>query len=354
MPVLQASGIADLVTTTLNNLGRLKFTDLATDYRNTIVLKRLMKKNKMTFDDGKAVSFNVMMDTNNSARFVGLAAQDVVNIESVMTTGSVDWRHITWNWGYEQREPVMNSGPSKIVDLIKTRRIAAFASAVVKFEQSFWRVPAATNTTDPLGVPYWIVKSNTAATVANNNGFNGTTPSGYSDVAGLSPTTFPRWANYATQYTSVDKTDFVRKLRRAHEYTGFMPIVDDIPTYDLGEDYGLYSNYAVVGALEELLEAQNENLGTDIASMDGKVVFRRTPMQAVQELDLDTTNPCYGIYWGEFGTMGLKGWWMKEFTQANVPGQHTVAATHTDCSFNWLCRNRRRQFVLATNTGVDY
>ncbi len=32
------------------------------------------------------------------------------------------------------------------------------------------------------------------------------------------------------------------------------------------------------------------------------------------------------------------------------PGQHTVSANHVDCSFNWITRNRRRHFVLATNT----
>ena len=350
MPTIQATDIADLVTTTLNELGELKFTDLMSDYQNTIALKRLMKKNKMTFDAGPEVQFNVITDHNDSARFVGLGESDIVDMPNVMTTGKIPWRHITWNWAIERREIAFNRSPRKIVDLTKTRRIAAFGSAILKFERHFWRVPAATNTTEPYGVPYYVVKSNTAATLANNDGFNGLVPAGYTTVANLNPTTYPRWANYADRYTGVTKDDFVRKLRRMANYTDFMPLVDEIPTYNTGNDYGYYTNYAVISALEEILEAQNENLGTDVASMDGKVLFNRVPVVFVKELDQDTTNPIYSLNWGELFTMGLRGEWMNETSLPIQPGQHTVSATFTDCSFNLLCRNRRRNGVLATDT----
>ena len=352
MASLQASDIGDLVTTTLNELGRLKFTDLMSDYQNTIALKRTMKKGKMTFDSGKAVSFNVITNHNDSARFVGLGATDVVDVPNVMTTGEVPWRHITWNWAIEGREEVMNASPAKIVDIVKTRRIAAFGSGIIKFEQRFWRTPSANDTTNPYGIPYWIVKSNTAVTT--NDGFNGNVPSGFTTVGGINPTTYPRWRNYATQYTAVTKDDLIRKLRRAMVYTDFMPLVDEIPTYNTGDDYAIYTNYNVLGTLEEILEDQNENLGNDIAPMDGRVLFRKTPVVWAKELDLDTTNPVYGVNWGEFKAMGLRGWWMKEYADDHVPGQHTVSATHTDSSFNWFCRNRRRNFVLATDTTLSY
>ena len=351
MPNLQANDIADLVAMSLNDLGRLKFTDLMSDYQNTVVLKRLMRKGKQTFDSGPNVAFNVITSTNGSARFVGLGAQDIVDIPDVMTTGVVPWRHSTWNWAHEQREPIMNSGASKIVDIIKTRRISAFGDGIKLLERAFWRAPPATGAgsdTEPYGVPYYIVKSNTATTT--NDGFNGSVPSGYTTVAGLNPTTYIRWRNYATQYTAVTKDDLIRKMRRAQTYTDFMPLVEEVPEYNSGNDYGIYTNYAVVGTMEELLEAQNDNLGKDIASMDGKTLFRGIPIVFVKELDLDTTNPVYGINWGEFGAMGLRGWWLKETVVGMVAGQHTVGAVHTDCTFNFLCRNRRRNWVLATDT----
>lgn len=349
MANLQAQQLADLITTTLNELGEMKFTDLMSDYQNTIVLKRTMKKNKMTFDAGPAVQFNVITDHNNSARFVGLGEEDRSSINNVMTTGVVPWRHVTWNWSVERREIAMNRTPRKIVDLAKTRRLAAFGSAIILMEQSAWRVPAVTDTLSPFGIPYWIVKSATDATTDTvRNGFNGTLPSGYTDVGGISPTTYPRWANYADIYTNISKDDLIRKWRRAAFYTDFAPLVDGMPVYNTGDDYGYYSNYPVVGRLEEILEAQNDNLGNDVASKDGQVVFRRVPVSAVIELDKDTTGPVYGINWGEFKTMGLRGEWMNETQIPIVSGQHTMSTTHTDCTFNWHCRNRRRNFVLAT------
>ncbi len=350
MASLQAADLADLVTTTLNELGELKFTDLMSDYQNTIALKRLMKKNKTTFEAGPAVQWNIITDTNDSARFVGLGEPDIVNIKNVMTTAVIPWRHITWNWAIERREIAMNRSPRKIVDLTKTRRISSFGSAIIRFESAYWQVPAATDTVTPFGIPYYVVKTSTAATAANSNGFNGDVPSGYTTVASLLTTTYPRWKNYGDAYVSISKDDLVRKMRRMAVYTDFMPLVDEIPVYNTGDDYGYYTNYAVVSGMEELLEAQNDDLGPDVASMDGKVLFRRVPITFVKFLDGDTTNPVYSLNWGELKTMVLRGEWMRETTMPIYPGQHTLSATFTDCTFNMLCRNRRRQGVIATAT----
>ena len=349
MPTLQSSGIADLVAMTLPQLGKLKFTDLMSNYQNTIALKRIMKKKKMTFESGSAIDFNVIIDTNHSAKMVGIGEVDEVNIPNVMTKGEVPWRHTTWNWAHDRRILAMNREPSRIVDLLQTQRIAAFGDAVILFEVQLWQVPAVTDLVSAYGVPYYVVKNNTAATQANNNGFNGGAPSGYTTVANLNPTTLARWQNYSTQYTLLTKDDFVRKARRMLYYIDFMPLVDEVPTYDTGDDMGLYLNYATLASIEELLESQNDNLGDDVASMDGKAKLRRSDLTAVRQLDLDTTNPLYALNWGEFFAMGLRGEWMYETVIPVVPGQHTVSQTHTDCSWNMISRNRRRLGVIQTD-----
>ncbi len=348
MSTLQATGHADLVAITQNELGENKFTDVISDYQKTVALKRLMRRKKMTFDSGPEVEFNLMTDHNNSARHVGLAYTAVRNDPSLMTKGKMPWRHITWNWIVERRMIAMNRSPRKIVDLVRTRRIAALAAATLEFERRMWRSPASDDETSAHGIPHYVVKSNTAVTT--NDGFNGTVPSGYSTVANISPTTYDRWRNYATQYTLVTKDDLIRKMRRAMEKTKFMPLVEDTPTYNLGDDYGIYTTYSVVATMEEILESQNESLGNDLAPMDGRATFRRTPIDWVPELESDTTNPVYGINWGTLGTMGLRGEWMHESFFAQLPTQPTVAATDVDCTYNTLCRDRRRNWVLATTT----
>ncbi len=343
MATLQATGIADLVATTINELGDLKFTDIMSDLRRHVALNQLLKKNRVNFDAGPAIQWDLATDNNASARFVGLYATDVVNVPNVMIQGTIPWRHITWNWAIERREVAMNRSPRRIVDLTKVRRITAFAAATEKFEKALWRLPAATNTTEPYGIPYYIVKSNT-------EGFSGTVPSGYTVVAAINPTTYPRWANWTAQYTAISKDSLLAKLDKACEYTSFEPVVDGIPTFDTGTDMGIYTNYTGRKGCKDLLEAQNDDLGSDLDSQDGSVLFRRIKIQSVPALDDDTTNPFYGIQWGEFKTVGLRGEWMNETMLPIQPGQHTVSSTHTDCSFNWLTRNRRRHFVVATDT----
>lgn len=352
---IQGNDYQDLVVTSLNQLGRLKFTDLMSDYQNTIALKRLIKKGKMNFTGGPSVEFRVIINTNGSARAVGLGYTAEVSIPNVMTFGSVPWRHVTWNWAMERRAIAMNAGAQKITDLVKVERTAAFGDAIKLFEHYFWRVPAVTDTISPYGIPYYVVKSNTAATPANANGFNGLVPAGYTTVANLNPTTYPRWANYATQYTVVSKDDCIRKLRRMLYYTDWKPLVDDVPQYSTGNEMGMYTNYSVIATMREILEAQNDNLGKDVAPMDDSgVMVRRTELLPVIELDLDTTNPIYSINWGEMHTMGLTGEWMHETPVPVNPSQPTIAATHTDCTYNLLCRNRRKQGVIATNTTMGY
>lgn len=343
MPTIQAADIPDLVVSTLRELGRGKVTDNMSKYRRTIALKRIFRDNKMTVSDGYEMSFNVLANTGRSARGVGLAERDSVSISNVLTTGTMPWRHWTYNWGFDQREPIFNSGPSQIVDEIKYRRISELGGAIEYCENKLWRVQPTTNTVDFQGIPYFVTKS-------ASEGFNGTVPSGHTAVAGINSTTYPRWANWTAQYTDITKADLVRKMRKAARMTYFEPLVEDVASYNLGDDYGFYTNDSVYGYLEEMLEAQNESLGSDIASMDGKVMFRRVPVVWVQELDDDTTNPVYGLNWGVLKAKRLRGWWMRETVIPNKSDQHTVTVTHTDSSMNMMCEDRRRQFVVATGT----
>jgi hypothetical protein len=345
---LQATDIADLVTTTLNELGELKFTDLMSDYQDTIFLKRLMKKNKMTFRAGPEVQFNAIVDTNGSARAVGLYYTANVNPTNVMITGKMPWRHVTWNWGIDRREIAMNRTPRKIVDLAKTRRLAAFGDAVKFFEARGWRCPAVDDADNFHGIPYWIVKSATARTT--NNGFNGTVPSGYSVVANINPTTYPRFANMALPYTNVSKDDLIDQLWYAMTWTNFKPLTPGIPQYDTGMDRALYTVYDVIAQLKRILESSNDDLGPDIDSMDGELVFRRVPFQWARELEGDTSAPIYGVDWGVFHAMGLSDEWLHETAIPVHSNQPTVSATHTDSSLNTYCTDRRKLFVVSKST----
>ncbi len=342
-PVLTATQLNDLVNTTLRDLGKPRFTEIATDLQEHTAMKNLLRKNRVMIQSGYGVQWDVMVTHAGSAQNVGLGASDNVNIPDTMVQATADWRNTTANYAIEGREISMNEEPSRIVDLIRSRRIAALISLAELMENNFWGPPVAlTDVLTPWGINTWVVKNAT-------EGFNGGAPSGYTTI-GLNPTTYPRWNNWTAQYTAVSRDDLIRKWRKAATFTNFKPPVEGIPTFNTGDSYGFYTNYGVVGPLEEALESQNDNLGNDIASRDGMTIFRRVPVIWVPKLEADTTNPVYGINWGYLKTIILKGWWLRETHVPIYPGQHTLSAHFVDSTYQFITRNRRCHFVLATGT----
>lgn len=348
----QAANILDLVTLTLPQFKKFKFSDNSSDYQNTIAFKRIFnqKKTKNDDGDGTSIKFQLMTDTNGSFRFVGIGFTAQLAMPSTFIQGETPWRGWTWNWSVDGVEPAMQGSATKIFDIMKARFFAGRGDMIKGTERALWRVPSSTSD-DMLGIPYYIVKSNTAATLANNDGFNGLVPSGWSTVAGINPTTYPRWRNYATQYTNVTKTDWARKARRMAEKIRFMPLVDDMPVYDTGMDYASYMNYGLYEAIVEMAESQNDNLGADVAAMDGnKVMFRRAKCDWLPELESDTTNPFYMVDWGVMYAARQKGWFEKEIKVDLNPQQPTMASVHYVTRANLVCLDRRKCGVIATDT----
>lgn len=352
MPNLQADGLADLLTATLPYLGKFKMTDLMSKYHDTIAVKRIFNQKKRKVDNGHQIRFNIINDVGGSFRFVPLAFTATANIKNVLDKGQMEWRYWTWNWSVIYEETIMNSGESRILDEMKARRMSEAASMIVGLERHIWTAPVATDDLSIASIPYFIVKSNTAVTT--NDGFNGTLPSGFSAVAGIDSSattgTGLRYRNYATQYTTVAKNDLIRKMRRGTVYTDFKPLNEDFSNYEVGDDRGWYTNYAVTSIMEEILESQNENLGKDVAPMDGKAMFRGAPINTVQELDIDTTNPVYGIQWSVMGFTRQRANWMRDIEVNVNPNQPTVATVHNVSGCNLTCEDRRQQMCFATDT----
>jgi len=348
MPVIQQDAIKDLITTTQRELGEMKFTQLASDLTEHVAMSELLRKNRVSFDSGTAIQWNLMMGHSGAAKEVGLFEVDSLDIQDQMVTANIPWRHVTVNYAIERRELAFNRDPRRLVELIKIRRADAMASMAELMEGRFWGRPATSDDAKRVyGVNYWLVHNGNAG-----NGFTGGNPTGFSSVAGLNSTAYPRWKNYSAQCAADDANlaDCVLKWREAAVRTAFKPIpgVQEAP-YGSGSTYGYYTNYDVLGKLEERLTQQNDNLGNDIAPKDGKVIFRGVPVTYVPYLDKSSARPIYGINWGKFRPVFLSGEFMREQGPETAPNQHTTYVTFVDTTLNFLCYDRRRQFVLSTN-----
>jgi hypothetical protein len=210
---LRDTDIADMVTTTLEDLGRGRFHQIAQALVEYLVLPRLLRKERVRIQSsGIGVRETLMTSTGGTSRWVGLLEEDAVNFNDILDQLTVRWCRLTDNMAYERRMLLENRGEARIVNVIKPQRVAMMLRMADALEEGFFADPDASDVKKPWGLKYWIVKNATT-------GFNGGLPSGFSTVGGVNLTDSPTFQNYTFQYTDVTKTDLIKSLRTAHRAT---------------------------------------------------------------------------------------------------------------------------------------
>lgn len=338
---LTAKDIPDMVAATLDDLGRMKFQQIAQDLVSYEVFTKWFRQDKVMFSDGIGIQRTLMSRLSGNASHVGLTHVDNTNTNDILDQLNVPWRHAQTFWSFSYQMGLMNRGASLVVDVVQPRRADAMICLARELEDKAWASPTATNKTDPYGLPYWIVKN-------SSTGFNGGYPSGHSTVGGVSFVDSPNFKNYTGQYVTVSKANLIKMMRTAHRKCNFVSPVD-INDYRSGNGsrYRLYMNEATISNFEDVGEAQNENLGRDVASIDGmSMAFRGNPMRYIAKLDEDTTNPVYGVDHAVFYPVCLRGDFLRESGPIMAPSQHNWWNVFVDLTYNYICLDRRRNFVF--------
>lgn len=338
--------LADLTAATLRQLNRGRWTDLTTDLQEHFAMPRMLRRDKVKFDTGYGHQWNVMVGTSGNARNVGEFADDQLNIDDNFVQARIDYRHTEGAYGWTKTEFLANmASPQQVFDLIKSRRVDGWVDLAGLMETDWWGTPTSDDNLTPYGIAYFIVPNTSGSSAATGAGeFGGGTQFG-DTVANINPTTYPRWKNWTHQYVDVSKEDLITKMRLGAYKTRFKPPVD-IPTYaKSGRDRAYFAPYTVVATMERLAENQNDNLGNDLASKDGKVIFRGAAVNPVPQLDSDSTNPVYQIDFSEFFPCFLKGDYLVETKPKARSGKHRVIEVFIDATWTACCRNRRAQAV---------
>ena len=363
-------GSTDIVKATAEKLiAQGMFTNLLSDLNDYAIVKRIMPKHKKVFDGGLDWKFMAAIASNNTgngtAKFTGLFENDDLNRVNVLVPGKVSPRFLTASYVYDKREPVLNSGEfskSKmlaIVEFVKLQMELMYQGALQLLETTFAGVGPtyADDKKTPHGIGFYIQKqSNANAALHADGAFDGGDPSLPASAASATPTacprcdisttTYARWANWCAQYAAVSKGDLVKKMRTAAHKTNFKsPLALTDPTLSTGRE--ILTNLAVLQELEEILEAQNMNLGNDVASKDGKTLFKGAPIEYIPVLDGDTQNPVYMIDWKTlvFGTVA--GWDKKVSAPKEDNAQHNTMKGFLDMACEMVCTNLRNQAVIA-------
>lgn len=345
------------------------FTNLLSDLNEYAIVKRILPNHKKVFAGGLDWTFMAAIDAynngNGTAKFTGLFEDDTFNRKNVLVQGKVSPRFLTASYIYDKREPVLNSGEASkskllaIVEFVKLQLELMYQSALDLMETTFAGVGPtyADDKKTPHGLAFYIQKqSNSDASSHANGGFDGKDPSLPASSSSATPTACPRcgistssyarWANWAAQYADISKDDLVKKMRiAAHKINFKSPLSLTDPTLSTGRE--ILTGLDVLQELESLLEAQNMNLGNDVASKDGKVLFKGAPVEYVPVIDNDTRNPIYMIDWKTlvFGTVA--GWDKKVSAPKEDDAQHNTMKGFLDMSCEMVCTNLRNQAVLS-------
>ena len=307
-----------------------------------------MERHKKVYQ-GEDWTFDVAIADNNTgngtAKFTKLFDTDASNRVDVLKRGRVSPRFVTANYTYDVREKVLNSG-SKVqrIDYVNSKMVSMYQSYYELMELAFWGKPTGpTDDITPEGIKFWLLPATKSTGMGS---FEAVNPGTNWFRAGIDSTEFKRWSNWSAQYAEVTPSDLVKKMRYAARKTLFKsPLKVGEPT--LGKGRAIYANTDTVMNMEEILEAQNMNLGNDLASKDGKTLFKGNPIYNVSTLDDDATAPVYMIDWSTFGAAVLAGWDKRVSAPKEVANQHNVRAVFLDASFNFACTNLRNQAVIS-------
>jgi hypothetical protein len=339
--------IDDFVAATQTKFLRDKWVDLSHEFPS-YVAPRLMAEKAVIEEGGQSISWLVNKSTNGNAQTTGLFRPVTINVDDSIATASAPWRFQITGYGYDQREDFFQSSREKVISILKLRDINARGDMVKLQENLFWGTPTATTDNDNLmGVTFWVQKD---ATTTPNGAFNGGNPTGFSSGAGgISSTDVTAWRNWTGGYTTPNTDDLVKKIKRAMVNTDFEA---PIPTPELGfgkAERCMYAEYDnVIEPLERLAETRNQSLGSDLAMYMGEVTIGRAPLKKSFWLqNNDTSYPVYGFNFGHFRPHIQKNLNMARLDPEKVPGQPHGRRVCRSHAMNWICLNRREQFVIS-------
>lgn len=338
----QIANFGDLLQTTLPHIEKPNYVALLTDKQDYPGSKRLVKKSRMKVSSGTSCDWRIQIQSGSSAANVAVTDHDHAAINDGFISATVPWRKSKVSYAFYDEEITVNREPWKLVELIKARENAAMQDWFDLLEGNIWDFPSAADVLTPLGIPYWVPKSAT-------EGFTGGIPTGYSDVAGQSPTTYPRLKSYGGQYSAVTGDDFVLMARKMAKRTMFRPPVPNGRELTTGASgRGYFANLNTIMKYENYADSRNDNLGRDLDS--DAATFRNAEIEWVPWLDDDTTDPFYQIDFEAFGIYVLGDWWLRRTVLSPYPGQRNVSAVFLDSMYAFVCFNRRMCGVLATGT----
>lgn len=344
---LEATDFADLVASTLKNLGPYDtVSNIAQDKQHYEVLSRWFQNYKDTLESGPSIQRNLLVGdgTDGAAEYNEVTAEDNVNLIDILKQITIPWRHAKTSWMVVRQHVLMNRKPSAIVNYIQKQRDYAMLCFHKVLERKAWgTAPTSSDVLSPWGVRYWVVQN-------ASTGFYGGSPTGDDLIAGINLTLLPvtgQFNNYSGTYAAATPGDLLAKMNTMHRKCGFVsPVTMKEYSSGTGNMQRVYCNETSITGFEQMCMANGDLSLTDISKVNGlQLSFRNHPIKWIPELDAETNNPVYMLDHSTFKPVVLEGDDMFE-TRNMAPRNHNIEQYFVDLSHNYECTNRRLNGVI--------
>jgi hypothetical protein len=327
-------------------------------YRRLEFFSRFMSQKKVPEEGGESLAWKVQVSAVNNTRLTQLYDRDTTQIANNMKEAKVNWAMATTSYAYDVREEgLQGDNKTKILSHIAVKESEMYMKWAESWEQWMWTCPAADADPAPFyGLPYWLTPSAT-------QGFNGTvptSPTGYTTIANLNPTTYNVHRNWTDVYADLTRDDLVEKVMLALHATNFQaaPNVQWVGTEK--PMWQMFGRYTTIAALKKLQELRNENLGPDVGWMQGELVIKGVPLVVADALDggrffdstlqgYDSTYPIYGV---DFSPDGFSFRYktgqhaVRSGPIKGGPDEHNNRYVFMDSTGQFKYRNRAKGFRL--------
>lgn len=353
--IIRTHDIEDMLTTTYDKVA-VDIVDLSQEQTDYLVFPYMMtrKGGMREVGGGIGLAQTLMVNHGGRSRFVGEYDEEDVIVIDHLDKMRIDFAILNDAVAYTLGELKDNRGEERIHNVIAPKKRALYLRVIETCEEQFFATPSPDNDKVPWGLYYWVVKN-------ASTGFYGGYPAGFSSLAGLDLSKVPQMKNYTGKYTSVSKTDLITKMRKAWKRTNWRsPRPESGFTGDTSRNRRIiFVGLNVGDELETIGEAQNENLGRDLAPMtmmtpsgirfrdNGDMMFRRAPIVEVEKLDDDSSDPVFGVDLSTFYALVKKGENMVQYPFERAPLQPRLFVSQLYHRYAFICINRRANWVLS-------
>jgi hypothetical protein len=354
------SDVGDITTFYLENFMPKTWQDIARPRQFYAVTELLNKRRKMEPASEKT-TWNLKVNSAANTTADSFFSEDSLNRIDLGIKAELKWSYQKTHMLWDRREPALrSSSETKILDYMDMQKTDMYDGFYEQNENWFWTLPTAPNDGSagdpvPFGVPYYVTQSSTTAF-----GFNGDVPTNYTTVAGVSPTTYPKWKNGTFRYTSMNNGDFSKKLGEAMDKCQFgSPRPGSDNEEEPALDFELVSSYKPWQDYQDFLFESNDTTGMDAGKYRGGrpsysmnyQMFRGVPWSwspAISEVSgtaRDLNEPVYGLNWSTWDVCSQNGLFMEQDEPIKLNNSHNTRVVWMDTALQYRCNNRRLNFV---------